>query len=154
MCHLLFMWWKSHSSSAFSLGSLCKWTATACKCWSGVCYMCVSKLWLVEFVGYCWLLGLICVVWFSKICYVLAGWRYYLLRMVLFEDCLELLLYCSQSFKTNHAKVALNLLLLLDILCYSSPARKQIFVCHGESWKCFYKCMDLLNCYISSTFVL
>ena len=113
--------------------------------------MCVSKLWLVEFVGYCWLLSLICVV-FKDLLY--AGWHYYLLRMVLFEDCLELLLYCSQRFKTNHAKVALNLLLLHDILYYSSPARKQIFICHWESWNCFYKCMDLLNCYTSSTCVL
>jgi len=84
---------------------------------------------------------------------MLAGWCYYLLRMVLFEDCLELLLYCSQRFKINHAKVALNLLLLHDILYYSSPARKQIFIFHGKSWKCFYKCMDLLNCYTSSTCV-
>lgn len=92
-----------------------------------VSHVCLSKLWLVEFVGHCWLLGLICVV--SKDL-LYAVWCYYLLRVVLFEDCLELLLYCSQRFKTNHAKVALNLMLLHGILYYSSPTGKLLYLFH------------------------
>lgn len=150
-CHFPFSWWKSLSSSASSLGSLRKWLLQLVSV-EVVSLTCVSPncgWWNLLATAGCW----VWFVWFSKICYMLAGiiifLEWFFLKIVL-NCCFTV----SRRLRLIMPKVALKLLLLHDILCYSSPARKQIFIWQGESWKCFYKCMDLLNCYTSSTCLL
>jgi hypothetical protein len=134
--HLPFRCWKSRSSSTFPLGSLLKWIATTCKFWSGISYTCISKLWLVKFVGHCWFSGWICVV-LKDLFY--TGW--WLAGAIIFFDkwfCLKVDWNCcctvAIDLRLIMPKVVLNLLLLHAILYYSAPATKQTAICHKETW--------------------